>query len=531
MSEKLKAIVVESNTDTRALVRRLLIDLEVNDITCYANGSALLKRTDVVNADIIIMATELENNYAGIDLIRHLARLKKLHQWAKVIFIAHEPTRIRTDFPLLGQKCDLIDKRFAVEQLTRSIQTCRAVCLVGKRTFSQLNEETDIKLVKLVKNLPTSINIKDTADSVKLLQSKLLMKLRRPTLIFNIVDKIHDPTLRLMAQMHYYFYFGQHLPLQQTIKTAKNQKTLLSQQRYYYLLQCVMEKRYTSAYTNICELDESSLHPPEVLLKSTLIFLTEGFTPAVNYLQKKKIESPENHYYRSLITINILFLCFMQLLHKRDKHIEDNVVLSLFHESCQEKSLYDPGNDFDSFIPYFSLAIDVISNKYQDNLAAAHAQVNDLAEMTINIEPSKRILLFIICVHVGDADAAFSHMAALCAVLADVEISPEMAVNYLAYDLFIESHIGKEARAGMLSRLGKHMLENRYPAMALRLFYRAYRATPHSADNVLNLLSALIVTKLPYYMETSIAELFELLECAPLDNSQKALIEDLKKRL
>jgi len=527
----LRIKVVEDNSNTRALIRNHLVAIKAGAVSCYTNGSALLKRNEMVNADIIIIGMELENSYAGSDLIRHLARLKKLHQWVKVIFVTNATEKVRADLPLLGQKCDVIQKPISLKELSQSILACQQVCHIGKETFLQLNEVTDKKLISLVKKLPSRVKFAETSDSVKLIQCKLLMKLSRPTLIFSIIEKINDPELKHLVQMHYFFYFGQLAHLQQTIESTRKLNILKTKRDNFYLLQSVIERDYPTAKSTICEKKESDLHPPEVLLKSTLISLTEGFNPALDYLLKKRRVTLENHYFRSSVTVSILYLCFMQLLHKRDKHVKDKEVLALLHENCKEKSLKHAGNDFDSFVPFLRLAVDVINDEYRDNLAAAYLQLDELLENTINLEPTKRILMFIICVHLGDEHGAFQQMTAICALLADVEVSPEMIVNYLAYDLFIESRLGNEARASMLNRLGKHMFENRYPAVALRLFYRAYKTSPDSISNVLNLLSALITTKLQHYIDTGTTELFEQLQSKTLSNKQQAVVEELKTRI
>ena len=531
MIETLRINVVEDNPNTRALIKNHLVAIKAGIVTCYTNGSALLKRNEVVNADIIIIGMELENSYAGSDLIRHLARLKKLHQWVKVIFITNLSDRVRADLPLLGQKCDVIEKPIHLKLLSQSILACQNVCHAGKETFSQLNEVTDQTLISRVKALPNNVRLSESFDSVKLIQSKLLMKLNRPTLIFSMVDKIKDPELRYLAKMHYYFYFGQLNDLDQSIDTCKQLSILQTKRNNFGLLQNVIARDYQSAREKISEKKEPELHPPEVLLKSTLIALTEGLTPALDYLHNKRNVSLENHYYRSAVTISIVYLCFMQLVLRRDKQVNDKEVLALLHENCKERSLKHAGNDFDSFIPFILLAVKVINNEYQENLASAYLQLDELTESTVNIEPTKRILMFIIYVHLKDNNRAFQQLILISQLLADVEVSPEMIVNYLAYDLFIESRLNKEERASMLNKLGKHMFEHRYPAVALRLFYRAFKTSPDSASNMLNLLSALITTKLHHYIDTNVDELFAHLEQKELSKKQHTLVQELKGRI
>ena len=531
MTEKLRISVVEDNANTRTLIKNHLVANKFGTVNCYKNGAPLLKQNEIIDTDVIIIGMELENSYAGSDLIRHLARLKKLHPWTKVIFVTNQSERVRSDLPLLGQKCDVIDKPINFKQLSRVIAASKKICDAGKNTFSKLDESTDQALVSLVKTLPQKVKNEETLDSVRLLQSKLLLKLNRPKLIFTMLDNIKDAPLRHLAQMHYFLYFGQLNELRSVLQSTKELGILETKRNNFFLFQNVIDREYKLALDTISQKKESELLPPEVSLKATLIALVNGVQPAIKYLQKKRNVSLENHYYRSAITINIMFLCCFQLVIKRDPEVSPKEALELIKQNTLERSLNHAGNDFKSFVPFITLACKVVNNEYQRNLPALYVLVDDLVSNTVNMEPTKRILLFIIFSHVEDVDKAFEQLSHIAKLLTDVEVSSELIVNYLTYDLFVNSKFEADMQATMLNKLGKSLFEQRFPAAALRLFYRSFKTAPESVINTLNLLSTLVSTQLSQYMDTNIGMLLQDLEGKSLDDKHTQTFEDLKKRL
>ena len=530
MTQALRISVVEDNANTRTLIKNYLVARKLGKVSCYKNGTPLLKQNDVLDTDIIIIGMELENSYAGSDLIRHLARLKKLQLWTKVIFVTNQSEKVRSDLPLLGQKCDVIDKPIDFRYLSKIITDSKDICFSGRQVFEQLDQTSDITLVSLVKELRMKAKGKESLDSIKLMQSKLLLKLNRPKLIFSVLESISDTPLQHLSKMHYFFYFGQQQALQEVLASTRNQGILKTKRDNFYLFQNVINRDYQTALRNIEVKREADLHPPEIFVKALLIGLTKGLPAATRYLEKKRNVSLENHYYRSAITIIILFICFLQLVTQYDTKINDTEIRALIEENLSEKSLNHPGNDFKSFVPFISLACRVVNKEFDDNPALLHVKLDELVNNTTNIEPTKRIVLFIIYMYIDEKELAFEQLRRIATLLTDVEISPEIIVNYLAYDLFIEQSFSSDNRALLLNRLGKTLFEQRFPAAALRLFYRSFKTAPDSTSNTLNLLSSLVTCHLDTYLDVNVNMLISNLDRKNLDKKHTRTLDEIKGR-
>lgn len=528
MNEITCITVIEDNANTRTLIKNHLVAKRVGQITCYSNGAPLLIQTGIVNADIIIIGMELDNSYAGTDLIRHLARLKKLHPWTKVIFVTNQSRYVRADLPLLGQKCDVIDKPINIKLFDSVISSSIEISKIGKQTFLQLDETEDDALIKLVTELPKKSINPDTIDSIRLMQSKLLLKLRRPILIFKVLSSIQDQALKHLALMHYLFNFGQLKKLEEVLESAMEQGILKNKRNNLMLLQYVLNRDYSSALENLNKLKDAELLPPEIVVKATLLGLVKGLKEALDYLHNKRNVSLENHYYRSAITIGMMFLCFMQLVTKRDNDIDNEATYKLINELSREKSLNHPANDYKSFKPFILLACNVINGEFEGQKDKLYAQIDELIKETTNMEPIKRFILVIIYEYSGNIEAATDELQQIAMLMSDVEISPELILNYIVYDLFVETAFNNKQRAKILNKLGKSLFEKRFPAVALRLFYRSFKTAPEFTNNTLNLLSALTSTQLNNYLDTDITWLIKDLETMSLNNKQQKFLLQLK---
>lgn len=517
-----RVLVIEDHPSTRRLLRNHLLKIPEIKLEVLNNGGKLLKSSDPINADLVLLGMELENSYWGVDLIRQLVRLKKLPPWTKVFFITNQTFDVATNLPFMPLACEIFPKPINLTILSERIITLKPINQYYRKTLGKFDEMSQDQMLDVLKHTPAELKGTRFTDDIKLIRIHVLLRLKRPGLAMDVADTLESPELRIQRQLHYSLFFGDANRFEQAVSASRHKGLLKKKSTLYTVLHHVIDKQLDKALEQLQRFPEHTLTPPEIALKAQLLLYQNGLWPAIDYLKQKMRVTLENHYVRSALTVYQMCIYQLAIFSNKTEGTSFSAILQDVEQLQKEYSLYRGSDDYASYLPFLTLSLQASggnAKRVKEELVSA---ADDVKLKSASLDFIKLLVLAFVYAEVGEKALFEKVLINIIEVLADTEVSSEFIQNIQLFDEFMQRYFDLRSRCSMLNKWGVALFEKGHTAAALRLFYRAFKLDNSNSVTALNLYSALKNTQLDQYWELHTHALASDIGNMPLNDKQAA---------
>lgn len=508
----LKVILVEDESGSRTLLRQLLRLAGVKTVHALANGSALLRQFEHIDADLLLLGFDLGDQLRGTDLVRYLLRRQRLAQCCRVAFITNQADDALADLPWLQLPCRVLAKPLSVVVLTRLLQETALLLSQARPLLQAVSSGAEPEALRRLIRIRAGQLPAISRDAVRQMQVRVLMDWRYTKEAWALAGRIRDPLLGLELRLELAYQLGDMEALQQQLQLMQQNHQLKRKQSWYL---CRFQALQLDELPEdlFAQLRDSQLTPYETNLKAILVYQQQHLVAARTFLENR-LGLARDSYQRNAILLMLITLTLLDSLKARSGTAHADWIAAYAGQFNPDLG----GLDFRRFHQLIPLAQAVTVNAIDDEIEPALQQFQQQEQQ---LDVFQLLFLAYIYLRLGREQHAIEQLWRVEVQLASMPMAAErLSVGYFHRILFGYCHADSLLAAETYTQWGLMLNEQKQWYRALKMFWQAQRCQPADSDYLLNLLTQLRLLQLEHYWDQSVTDLIQRLQSQTLAQSQ-----------
>lgn len=515
----LKVILVEDESGSRTMLRQLLRLAGVKSVHALANGSALLRQFERIDADLLLLGFDLGDQLRGTDLVRYLLRRQRLAQCCRVAFITNQAADALADLPWLQLPCRVLAKPLSGIMLTSLLQETAVLLSQARPLLQAVSCGAEPEALRRVIRIRAGQLPAISRDAIRQMQVRVLMDWRYAKEAWALAGRIRDPLLGLELRLELAYQLGDLEALQYQLQQMQQNQHLKRKQSWYL---CRFQALQLDELPEdlFAELRDSQLTPYETNLKAILLYQQKQLAAARTFLENR-LGQARDSYQRNALLLMLITLTLLDSLAAAPGGSHADWV-----DAYAEQFNPDLGSlDFRRFEQLILLARAATVHAIDDEIEPALQQ---FAQEDQQLDVFQLLFLAYIYLRLGREQHALEQLWRVEVQLTAMPMAAErLAVGYFHRILFGYCHSDAQLTAQTYTQWGLMFNEQKQWYRALKMFWQAQRCQPDDADHLLNLLTQLHLLQLEQYWDQSATDLVQRLQLQTLTQSQSRQLQAL----
>lgn len=515
----LKVILVEDETGSRTLLRQLLRQAGVKSVQALANGSALLRQYERVDADLLLLGFDLGDQLRGTDLVRFLLRRQRLAPCCRVAFITNQTDDALADLPWLQLPCRVLAKPLSALMLSHLLKETALLLSQARPLLQAVSSGAEPDTLRRLIRIRAGQLPGISRDAIRQMQVRVLLDWRYAKEAWTLAGRIRDPLLGLELRLELAYQLGDIEALQQQLQLMQQNHQLKRKQSWYL---CRFQALQLDELPEdlFARLLDSQLTPYEINLKAILLYQQHQLAGARTFLENR-LGLARDGYQRNALVLMLITLTLLDSLEAAPGSGHSDW-------AADYASQFNPdlGNlDFRRFDQLIPLALTVTVNAIDDEVEAALQQFQQQEQQ---LDVFQLLFLAYVYLRLGREQHAIEQLWRAEVQLTTMPMAAErLAVGFFHRILFGYCHTEAFLAAQTYTQWGLMFNEQKQWYRALKMFWQAQRCQPQDSDYLLNLLTQLRLLQLEQYWDQSATDLVQRLQQQTLNQSQTRQLQVL----
>ena len=309
----MNVIIVEDNAETLGVLRDFVRATDPSiDVKTYTSATPLLDKTQLVQADLLILGYDLGTSVTGAELLHYLQWSNHISTKTHVIFLSNTIELARRQAPLRFTQTRFHEKPMSLGHLQEALNWARENQSVFSGVFYLIDKQrwqaafNSLQLCK--ENIPTHLQ-----QQAWLLECMLLLKLREYAKVIRRYQLIQSYEWAKVVKLSALINLGQ-------LKASQHVFNGMAVHDAYYSSALALSNQLSLAAPASqpvfipLSIKESELSLFESELKALSLVVSRNFNEAVGYLHSKQKRLRNDSHQAYFYAVAMLKVCLLEVL-------------------------------------------------------------------------------------------------------------------------------------------------------------------------------------------------------------------------